>query len=177
MSYALTPPVLKTERLILRAPELQDFDTYAQFYTTDRCEFVGGKRTLRMSWPFFCHHVGHWIMKGFGTFMMQPKAGGTVLGMVMAWHPTGTPEREVGWVIFDETLEGTGLAHEAASRVLTHVFADLKWDTAVSYIAPGNDRSVALAKKLGAHLDPAAPQTDPEDPDLVYRHDAARWRA
>ncbi len=176
MSYSVTTPVLETERLILRAPEVQDFEPYAAFFTTDRCEFVGGKRTRRMSWPFFCHHIAHWVLRGYGTFVMQPKAGGPILGMVMAWHPEGTPEREVGWVIYDQAVEGTGLAREAASRVLTHVFAYLNWDTAVSYIAPANARSVALAEKLGARLDPDAVQTDPEDPDLVYRHSADRWR-
>jgi RimJ/RimL family protein N-acetyltransferase len=170
MSYAVTTPVLETERLILRAPELADFDAYAQFFTTDRCQYVGGKRTIRMSWPFFCHHIGHWVLKRFGTFMITRRGDTRALGMIMAWHPEGVPEREVGWTIFDPDLEGTGIAREAASRVLTHVFHDLKWDTAVSYIAPANDRSVALAEKLGATLDPNAVQTDPADPDLIYRH-------
>ena len=42
----------------------------------------------------------------------------------------------------------------------------------VSYIDPGNARSIALAERLGARPDPDAPRADPDD--LVYRHTARR---
>jgi RimJ/RimL family protein N-acetyltransferase len=40
----------------------------------------------------------------------------------------------------------------------------------VSYIDPGNARSIRLAERLGARLDRSAAKSDPED--LVYRHEA-----
>ena len=47
----------------------------------------------------------------------------------------------------------------------------LRWDTVVSYIAEGNERSLRLAERLGARLDPAAAAPSfPDQTVLVYRH-------
>jgi RimJ/RimL family protein N-acetyltransferase len=162
-------PVLETGRLILRAPELRDFEAYAAFYAGPRSGFVGGPQPRDRAWRFFGHQVGHWVLRGYGTFILEPKAGGDAVGMVMAWQPEGFPEREVGWVIFSAAAEGQGYAHEAAARVRDHVFGTLGWDTAVSYIDPGNARSIALAERLGAVPDPEAVAPD-DDPVVIYRH-------
>jgi len=61
--------------------------------------------------------------------------------------------------------EGRGYATEAALALRDWAFS------LVSYIAPGNAASVAVAERLGARLDPAAPRTVPAD--LVYRHSAS----
>lgn len=165
-------PMLETDRLILRAPELRDFDAYEAFYATPRSRFVGGPRTRKMSWPFFGHQVGHWALRGYGSFVAAPKAGGPALGLILAWQPEGWPEREVGWVMFGVAAEGQGYAREATSAVLAHMFGTLGWTTAVSYIDPGNARSIALAERLGARPDPDAVPPD-EDPVVIYRHGPA----
>jgi RimJ/RimL family protein N-acetyltransferase len=123
------------------------------------------------AWRFFGHQVGHWALRGYGSFALEPKAGGPAVGLILAWQPEGHPEREVGWVIFTDQAEGCGYAREGAQAVLAHVFGTLGWDTAVSYIDPGNARSIALAKRLGAHLDPDATPPD-EDPVVIFRHSA-----
>ncbi|NEK55644.1 GNAT family N-acetyltransferase, partial [Rhizobium leguminosarum] len=64
--------------------------------------------------------------------------------------------------------EGRGYATEAAFGLRNWAFATLKLPSLVSYIAPGNVASAAVAERLGARLDPIAPRTDPAD--LVYRH-------
>ena len=165
-------PVLETDRLILRAPELRDFDAYADFFATHRSVFVGGPRDRERAWPFFCHHVGHWAMRGYGTFCLEPKSGGPTLGMLMAWKPEGHAEREVGWGLFTGEAEGKGYATEAALAVLDHVFGTLGWDTAVSYIGPENARSIALAQRLGARFDTVATDLGPGKTEHVYRHPA-----
>lgn len=169
-------PVLQTERLILRAPAVRDFDAYAAFMAGPRSSMVGGPMTREMAWRFFGHHVGHWPLRGYGTFFIEPKQGGPVLGMLMAWHPEGHPEREIGWCIFTDEAAGQGHATEAARAVLRHVFGTLGWDTAVSYIAPGNEASQRMAARLGARRDPAAAQADPDDPDVIWRHRPEDWR-
>jgi RimJ/RimL family protein N-acetyltransferase len=163
-------PVLETPRLILRAPVLADFDAYADFFASPRSDLVGGPTERARCWRYFGHHVGHWALRGFGTFFLQPKSGGPAIGMIMAWQPESYPEREVGWCIFDSAAEGRGYIREAAARVLDHVFHDLGWATAVSYIDPANIRSARVAASLGAALDPAAPPDDPENPSDVWRH-------
>jgi RimJ/RimL family protein N-acetyltransferase len=168
-------PVLATDRLVLRAPEVQDFDAYAAFMAAPRAHLVGGPMTRDQSWRYFGHHVGHWALRGYGTFFMAPRAGGAALGMIMAWQPEGYPEREIGWCIFTDKAEGQGYATEGARAVLAHVFRDLGWNTAVSYIAPENAASIRMARRLGASHDPQAPQADPDDPDMIWRHDREAW--
>jgi RimJ/RimL family protein N-acetyltransferase len=106
---------------------------------------------------------------------MTPKAGGPALGMIMAWQPEGYPEREIGWALFTDAAAGQGFAEEGARAVLAHVFRVLGWGTAVSYIAPRNASSIRMAKRLGAMHDPAAPQSDPDDPDMIWRHNRGMW--
>lgn len=172
----INTPVLTTERLILRAPEARDFEAYAAFMAGPRSSMVGGPMTREMAWRFFGHNVGHWPLRGFGTFFMEPKDGGQAIGMLMAWHPEGHPEREIGWCLFTDDAAGKGYATEAARAVLRHVFGTLKWDTAVSYIAPGNEASLRMAARLGAQRDLKAALADPGDPDTIWRHRPEDWR-
>lgn len=164
-------PVLFTERLALRAPVLADFDAYAGFFASARSATVGGPTPRAQAWRYFGHHVGHWALRGFGTFFMAPKDGGPAVGLILAWQPEGYPEREVGWALFTRAAEGRGLVTEAARAVLSHVFGTLGWATAVSYIAPGNAASQRVAARLGAVRDPGA--ASPADGnDEVWRHPA-----
>ena len=71
-------------------------------------------------------------------------------------------------MMFDPAIEGTGIASEAAAAAVKHAYDVLGWETAVSYIAHTNARSIRLAEKLGAKLDVAA--TGPTPDTLVYRH-------
>ncbi|MEO9820708.1 MAG: GNAT family N-acetyltransferase [Paracoccaceae bacterium] len=169
MSVALTGiPTLETDRLILRAPRTEDAEAYIQFYMSDRSQFVGGPKTRRDAWDFFGTVMGHWIMRGFGLFILTLRNDDAPLGLVGHWFPDARPEKEVGWMLFDASQEGKGIAFEAAQTCVDHAWNALKWDQMVSYIAHGNDRSCALAERLGAVEDPNA--VDLEHPCHVYRH-------
>ncbi len=161
-------PVLTTERLTLRAPAPQDADAFVAFYGTERSRFVGGPMEARAAWNFFGTEIGHWVLRGFGMFTVTRRDDGTPLGIVGHWFPPNWPEREIGWVL-TEAAEGQGIAHEAARACVDHAYGVLGWDTIVSYIDPANTRSIALAERLGATLDPKA-RTPKDDGTLVYRH-------
>ncbi|WP_298839844.1 GNAT family N-acetyltransferase [uncultured Roseobacter sp.] len=163
-------PVLETERLVLRAPAPADADAFMAFYQTDRARFVGGPMTPRQAWNFFGTEIGHWVMRGFGMFTVTRRGSDAPLGIVGHWYPHGWPEKEVGWVLFDATSEGQGIAREAARACLDHAWTVLGWDTIVSYIDRGNNASVRLAERLGAALDTGATIPNPEKDVLVYRH-------
>mmetsp|Transcript_23420 Transcript_23420/g.41071 ORF Transcript_23420/g.41071 Transcript_23420/m.41071 type:complete len:176 (-) Transcript_23420:3049-3576(-) len=170
MSYHLDTPILTTDRLILRAPQPKDAEAFIPFYATERSQYTGGPMTERQAWNFFCTEIGHWITHGFGMFAVTEKGNDAAIGIVGHWYPRTWPEREVGWVLFDATNEGKGIACEAAQACIAHAWTVLKWDTIVSYIAPENHGSITLAERLGAKLDPSAKQPKPADPCLVYRH-------
>ncbi|MFK7879905.1 GNAT family N-acetyltransferase [Roseobacter sp.] len=163
-------PTITTDRLILRGPQPSDAEAFMGFYATERSQYTGGPMTPRQAWNFFGTEFGHWQIRGFGMFFVTRKGSDAPLGMVGHWYPHGWPEKEVGWVLFDAASEGQGIAFEAAQACIAHAWDVLKWDIIVSYIAKGNDASVALAERLGAVLDTDAVQPKPETPGFVYRH-------
>ncbi len=172
---ALAPtPVLHTERLTLRAPQAADWPAFRGFILSDRAAFVRpddideGK-----AWRAFGHIIGHWVLRGWGLFVVTPRGGDTALAGVGPWFPAGWPEAEIGWSVWDAGSEGRGIAFEAARAVQAHVFGPLGWRTAVSYIDPANSRSRLLAQKLGCVLDAGAPfPGDHDHPVEVWRHPA-----
>lgn len=161
---------LTTDRLILRKPGPQDVDAIVDFFTSPRAQYVGGPYSRGRAWRQFAAEVGHWDLLGFGMFAVTVKGSDQAIGLVGPWCPADWPETEIGWFVFGNA-EGRGYAFEAAQACLHHAFSTLGWTTAVSYIDTENSRSVALAERLGAVLDPQAPQPKPDArPCLVYRH-------
>lgn len=168
------PPVIDTERLRLRGLDARDFEAFAAFFATDRARFVGGPLDRETAWKVLARVIGHWTLRGYGTFgVTLREADGPAIGMVGPWFPEGWPEPEIGWMLWDAGLEGRGYAREAAAAARDWAFRDLGWTTAVSYIHADNPRSIALAERLGARIDPASAFPDAE-PCLVYRHHPAR---
>ncbi len=103
--------------------------------------------------------------------MVIDRATDTLLGDVGVIQPLRFPEPELGWTLTADA-EGKGIAFEAATAARDWYWANTDATSVVSYIDPANTRSRALAKKLGATHDPAAPLPEGETADetLVYRH-------
>lgn len=160
---------LKTERLILRRPEPRDYPQWERFVLDDRSRFVRAEPTVGVAWRGFCNLLGHWQMRGYGVFAITRRGEDRALGGVGPWFPGNWPEKELGWTIWDPADEGQGLITEAAAAARAYAFETLGWRTAVSYIAFENDRSVAVAKRLGCTRDEAAASPD-DEPCFVYRH-------
>ncbi|MGB0661978.1 MAG: GNAT family N-acetyltransferase [Mangrovicoccus sp.] len=159
---------LTTERLTLRPAEARDYPGYRAYYMSQRSRYTNGPKSETEAWKAFCVELAHWQMRGYGSFAMTLTEGDDrCIGMVGPWYPHGWPEREIGWLLWPEA-EGKGLAYEAAFASRAYAYETLKWDTAVSYIDELNDRSKALATRLGAKYDPGA-ATLSED-TCVYRH-------
>jgi len=163
--------MIATERLVLRRPLPRDWDAFRDFMMSERAAMFGSHRNLGKAFRSFAAELGHWDIFGFGMFAVTRKGEDRAVALVGPWNPPDWPERELGWMVLDGAAEGQGIAREAAEGALRHIWSELGWDTVVSYIAEGNDRSVALAERLGARLDPQA--VAPEAPGktvLVYRH-------
>ena len=165
-------PVIETERLILRTPRFEDLSVWTPFLASERSQFIGGPQPdAGQAWRAFSHIAGMWALRGFGSFVFTRKnTQDQPLGASGPWFPVGWPERELGWTVWDQSAEGTGLAFEAASAARRYAYDTLGWQRAVSYIDPGNARSIALAERLGCTLDPDADTPFPDKRDLVYRH-------
>lgn len=161
--------MLHTARLVLRKPQGADWPMARDFFTSDRAAGVGGPHSEGQAWRHFASEIGHWDILGFGMWAVTRRGDDRCLGLIGPWCPVDWPETEIGWLIFDPAVEGTGIATEAAQAAISHAWDVLSWDTIVHYIAPTNTRSIRLAEKLGARLDPDAPQPIPGKPSLVYR--------
>lgn len=164
----VTVPTLETERLILRAPGPQDLDDEIAFYASDRSAYVGGPLDANRTWRGLASIIGHWHLRGYSFWGIEDKATRRYMGRAALWFPLGWPEPELGWTVMDHA-EGKGIATEATLAALDYAYNTLGWSTVISLIARDNDRSVALARKLGASFE--------SDYDherfgkvLIYRH-------
>lgn len=164
----MTPPTLTTERLTLRAPRLEDFGPYAAFFASDRSRYEDGPRDRGAAWKEFASCTGQWMLKGYGALSVEERATESYVGEIGIFHPANYPEPELGWMVVAEA-EGRGIAFEAASALRVWAYAARGLEVLVSYIDRDNARSVRLAQRLGAVLDPDAAHPD-NDPCLVFRH-------
>ncbi|MCV2874285.1 GNAT family N-acetyltransferase [Defluviimonas sp. WL0050] len=167
-SLAAMIPVIETARLRLRAPHIGDFDDWAAIECSERGRYIGGPMSREDAWRDFTQATATWLLRGHGLWTVEDKADRVLLGFVLLGFEPGDREPELGF-LFSEAAEGKGLAHEAANAARSHAFGALGWDTLVSYIVDGNDRSVRLADRLGATRDRAS-EVAFDDPVLVYRH-------
>ncbi len=164
-------PSLETERLILRKPAPQDWDAFRDFAVAGGLEMVSGPATEGQAWRIFAAELGHWDIRGYGMWAMTLKGDDTAIGLVGPWHPVDWPDTEIGWQVYGNA-EGKGYAYEAALAARTHAQTVLGWTRIVSYIDAKNSRSIRLAERLGAVLDPQAKQPNDDKPCLVYVHPA-----
>lgn len=146
---AFTIPTVETERLILRAPHADDLPGMIAFYASERSHMVGGPRDADDCWQVLARRLGHWALKGFGTWHLTEKASDAFVGGVGIIEVPGWDEPELGWGL-QEQAEGKGLAFEAALAARSYAATHQGISAPISYITQKNTRSRALAERLGA---------------------------
>ena len=152
MDTIIRIPTLETPRLILRAPRAEDFESYAAFRASERAAHIGGPSTRAQAFMQMSALIGHWQLRGYGRWIVADKTSDEAFGVVGLFYPEDWPEPEIAWSLF-APAEGRGIAFEAAAAAREFAYRTLGWQTVVSLIAPGNARSIALARRLGAVLD------------------------
>lgn len=162
-------PILDTPRLRLRGHVASDLEALCDLFETERAAHMGGPIPRKAAWRWLASEVAMWDLMGHGAWGIEDKSG-AFLGQIGLMRPPHFPEAEIGWTLLEQA-EGKGIAFEAAEAVLGWAW-DQGFDTLVSYIAPENARSIALAERLGAFHDADARLPDGETPDetVVYRH-------
>ncbi|NRB34355.1 MAG: GNAT family N-acetyltransferase [Rhodobacteraceae bacterium] len=144
-------PVLETDRVILRAPRLEDFATYAEITASPRGVFLDVP-AREDAWYDFCAMVANWTLRGHGVWTITTRDGGTVQGFVLIGFEPGDEAPELDFMLTDGA-EGSGIAFEAAQAARAHALGTSGLRDLVSYVDAGNARSIALAKRLGAPRD------------------------
>jgi len=166
--FASMVPVIDTARLRLRAPRVEDFPIYARFMLDEAGAATTEGDAQQAAWLDFCQLVAGWNLRGFGAWTVEARADSSALGAIVINHEFGDPEVEIGWVLTPEA-EGQGYASEAAARALDYAFGPLGFGTLVSYIDHTNERSIAVARRLGAVRDPHA-EAALDHACFVFRH-------
>jgi RimJ/RimL family protein N-acetyltransferase len=161
-------PTVETDRLILRAPSGDDFEAMVPFYASEISRFYGGPCDRDDAWRRFAMYPGHWLLRGYGPWVVEAKDGGpgrtpVTVGLCGPRYPESWIEPEITWALVPGH-HGRGYATEAARAALDNVYGVLGWTTAISVIATANDASVRVAERLGA---------TPER-ELDYRYGPAR---
>ncbi|MQQ08625.1 GNAT family N-acetyltransferase [Epibacterium sp. SM1979] len=150
--FDLPIPELETQRLVLRAPRKKDFAAHVEFMASDRAKYVGGPQDRPDAWRGYCSGIGHWVLRGYGMWMIADKKDDTPLGRVGFIYHEGWDEPELGWHLYVHA-EGKGIAFEATRAARAFGAQEYKLDGVISYIAPLNTRSIALATRLGARFE------------------------
>lgn len=175
----MSGPVLETPRLILRVPVAEDHAAWSAFMAdAEAVRFVGGAQPPVMAWRSLTSTAGSWALHGFGMFSVVEKSSGTWIGRVGPWFPADWPGREVGWSLA-RAAWGKGYAFEAVSAAMDWTFDVLGWADVIHPIHPENERSRALARRLGSRLLGPTRLPKPFDEHALecWGQDAAGWRA
>ena len=142
--------MIETARLLLRLPEASDLDGFASFAADEATmAHLGGVKTRSEVWRGLCELRGAWAIRGFSMFSVIERATGAWVGRLGPWQPEGWPGTEIGWGVHP-AFAGRGYAYEANCAAMDYAVDVLGWSDICHTIAPGNDRSIRLAQRLGS---------------------------
>lgn len=148
---------LETERLVLRMFGNDDLDAYYAICSDlEVMEFIGqGKAMNRLdTWRQIAVMLGHWQLRGYGSWAIEEKASGKLVGRVGFINPEGWPGLEIGWALARSSW-GFGYATEAARAALQYGFQTFGFSRVISLIHPENTRSIRVSERLGGVEDGA----------------------
>jgi RimJ/RimL family protein N-acetyltransferase len=158
------PERVTTPRLTLRRPTRQDQEAFVAVWTdpTVWAALHPGRPVDRhFAAARFEHHLDHWATHQFGVWAVGESD--EIVGIAGASHPDFVPdlagEVELGWTLRRES-RGRGVATEAARAARDSAFAQLRLDRVISLIERSNERSFAVARRLG--MTPASRTRHPE---------------
>jgi RimJ/RimL family protein N-acetyltransferase len=140
--------VIETERLRLRPLGGSDLEDFLALHSepevvrfTARFDRSGAARRL-------AEIEREWEERGHGAMAVLDRVTGRFLGRAGLKYWPEFDETEAGWSLHTREW-GHGYATEATRAVLEWGFDGLPLDYVTAMIQPANDRSVAVARRLG----------------------------
>jgi RimJ/RimL family protein N-acetyltransferase len=104
--------------------------------------------TREESWRNMASSLGHWLLRGYGSWAVECKSDGAMIGRVGMINPQGWPGLEIGWTL-GRPYWGQGFATEAAAATMRYAFLTQPAAKLISCIDPDNVASQAVARRLG----------------------------
>ena len=153
----MTAPTLEGPRLVLRAHVREDFDFVARMWAErEVVRYIGAGVPLTRdeAWAKFQRFPGHWAMTGFGSWAIEEKATGHLIGeagfiernLPAENSLAGVPE--LGYAVVPSAA-GKGYVSEAVTRILEWGRDHFGPVRVIAVITPGNDASVRVAERCG----------------------------
>ena len=142
---------LETDRLVLRMFVDDDLDAYYAICSDPEVmEFIGQGKTMNRldAWRQIAVMLGHWQLRGYGSWAIEEKASGRLVGRVGFINPADWPGLEIGWAL-GRSSWGLGYATEAARAALQYGFRTFGFSRVISLIHRENTRSIGVSERLG----------------------------
>lgn len=173
-----TPPLITTERLLLRGHEADDLDIYAEMWAAEAVirHTILEPRTRQDAWMTLCRHRGSWALIGFGLWAVERRDTGAFIGEagfmqnLRELEPDISDVPEAGWA-FLPSVYGQGYASEACAAIHAWLDRARPGTPAACLIHPDNAASIRVAEKCGYALDVST--THRGDPVGLYRRSPA----
>lgn len=142
-------PTLETERLVLRGPRDGDEAAYAAFYADGAAShFYGGPKRVDQAWRRMAEDLGHWALRGFGSWIMERRVEVGAIGACGLHHPLGWPRAELTWWLLPQ-WRGAGYATEASHAVIDFAISELQWPRVETHFQDANTPARRLVERLG----------------------------
>jgi RimJ/RimL family protein N-acetyltransferase len=145
------PPELRTERLLMRAPRMDDYERWVEMLRDPAVGAGLGKPdglSAYEAWLDMSILTAQWPLRGFGHWALEELDGGAVVGRAGLYYPPDWPGVEVGWMVAREHW-GKGYAPEAGRAACEWAHERLGMREILSLIHPDNAQSIRVAEKLG----------------------------
>ena len=146
---------IETERLLLRAPVIDDFDDlHALTASPEMREHLAGFSHVEDDYKRLLSNIGGWATFGFGTFSVIERETGDYVGncglfrLLRGLGEGFDGHPEAGWIVANSRW-GRGYASEAMTAALDWFERVHAIPRTVCMISPGNTASEAIAAKLG----------------------------
>ncbi len=152
-------PTLHSDRLILRAHQLLDFERCCEMWTHPEVirYTIGQSSPPQRTWQRMLGYTGHWAMLGFGYWAVVERKSGLYIGELgfadfkRDINPAMSGIPEMGWALMP-SFHGQGYATEALLAAIAWGDQNFYSKRSMCLIHPNNLTSLRVAEKLGYRL-------------------------
>ena len=177
------PPIIETERLLLRRWRDGDREPFASICADPRVmKFFPSTQTREQSGAQIDRQNSHMDRHGFCFWALENRASGEFLGFTgllnVGFAAPFAPAVEIGWRLAHRFWDA-GYAGEAARASVAWGFNTLRLDEIVSFAFVDNWRSRRVMERIGMRHDPGGEFDMPTLPEghPLRRHAFYRIRA
>jgi RimJ/RimL family protein N-acetyltransferase len=139
---------IETERLIMRPASAEDVEDLVALHEDPVVREVFGSPTRAEVEAWVERSESEWEERGHGHLAIVDRADGSFLGRTSLRFWPELDGTEVGWVLMP-AARGRGIATEAGRACVEWGFRDFALPYVTAMIAPDNDASIAVARRLG----------------------------